>query len=127
MYPICYRFYQSYYVARIILKLRIYVQRLDLIRLRNRSKLVERSLFAIIDMLLEAKFITLYFIWRMDMIFTKKFQIFLQFFFFIFLYLIFSSYFCFIDLKRQLEHSSLRPDTSSFVLFCRQKIACQTI
>ena len=37
----------------------------DLIRLKNRSKLVEASLFAIIDLLLAAKFITLYFMWRM--------------------------------------------------------------
>ena len=36
----------------------------DLIRLRNRSKLVEGSLFAIIDLLLGAKFITLFYIWR---------------------------------------------------------------
>ena len=36
----------------------------DLIRLRNRSKLVERSLFAIIDLLQRAKSIVLYFIWR---------------------------------------------------------------
>ena len=36
----------------------------DLIRLRNRSKLVERSLFAIIDLLQGAKFFVLYFIWR---------------------------------------------------------------
>ena len=34
----------------------------DLIRLRNRSKLVEESLFAIIDLLLGANSITLYFV-----------------------------------------------------------------
>ena len=33
-------------------------------RLRNRSKLVEGSLFAIIGLLLGAKSITLFFIWR---------------------------------------------------------------
>ena len=36
----------------------------DLIRLINRSKLVERSLFAIIDLLQGTKSIFLYFIWR---------------------------------------------------------------
>ena len=36
----------------------------DLFRLRNRSKLVEGRLFAITDSLLGAKFINLYFIWR---------------------------------------------------------------
>ena len=35
----------------------------DFIRLRNCSKLVEGSLFTIISLLLEAKSITLYFIW----------------------------------------------------------------
>ena len=33
-------------------------------RLRNRSKLVEKSLFVMIDLLQGAKFILLYFIWR---------------------------------------------------------------
>ena len=41
-----------------------YISRYYLIRPRNRSKLVERSLFAIIDLLQGAKFIFLYFIWR---------------------------------------------------------------
>ena len=50
------------------------------------------------------------------MIFTKNLKKILQFFF-IFLHLIFSFYFCFIDLKRQSEHSGLRPDTSSLVIF----------
>ena len=36
----------------------------DLIRPRNRSKLVEGSLFAIIGLLIEVKFITLHFIRR---------------------------------------------------------------
>ena len=36
----------------------------DLIRLRNLSKLVEGILFAITDLLLEAKSIVLNFIWR---------------------------------------------------------------
>ena len=36
----------------------------DLNRLRNCSKLVERSLFAITDLLQGAKFILLYFKWR---------------------------------------------------------------
>ena len=50
--------------------------------------------------------------------FHKKFQsFFIINFFHCFLYLIFSSDFCFIDLKRQSEHSGLRPDTSSLVFF----------
>ena len=36
----------------------------ELNRLRSRSKLVERNLFARIDLLQGAKFIFLYFIWR---------------------------------------------------------------
>ena len=36
---------------------------------------------------------------------------------FIVLHLIVSCYYCFIDLKRQSEHSGLRPDTSSLVQF----------
>ena len=66
-------------------------------------------------LILGAKIITLYFIWRVGwMIFTqKKSQIFLQFFFSLyFLYLLFSCYFCSRDLKRQSEQSGLCPDTS---------------
>ena len=44
----------------------------DLIRLRNRSKLVDGSLFALIDLLPGAKYITLYFIWRVGDDFNKK-------------------------------------------------------
>ena len=44
----------------------------DLIRLRNRFKLLEGSLFAVIDLLLDAKFITLYFISRVGDDFHKK-------------------------------------------------------
>ena len=47
----------------------------DLIRLRNRSKLVEGNLFAIIDLLTRAKFITLHFAWRVGDDFYEKFQI----------------------------------------------------
>ena len=47
----------------------------DLIRLRNCSKLVYRSLFAIINLLQVAKSILLYFIWRVGDDFHKKFQI----------------------------------------------------
>ena len=53
------------------------------------------------------------------MIFTKNLNFFFKFFFhfiFFFLQLNFSSYFCFIDLKRQSEHSGLRHDTSSLVV-----------
>ena len=54
------------------------------------------------------------------MIFTKNLN-FLDFvkFFFLLLHLIFSSYSCFIDLKRQSEHSGLHPDTSSLVFFSK--------
>ena len=44
----------------------------DLIRLRNRCKLVERSLFAIIDLLQGAKTILLNFIWRVGGRFSLK-------------------------------------------------------
>ena len=47
----------------------------DLISHRNLSKLVEGSLFAIIDLLLGAKFIALYLIWRVGDDFHKKSQI----------------------------------------------------
>ena len=47
----------------------------NLIRLRNRCKLVKRSLFTIIDLLQEAKSILLYFIWRVGDDIHKKFQI----------------------------------------------------
>ena len=46
----------------------------DFIRLRNRFKLLEGSLFAVIDLLLDAKFITLYFISRVGDDFPKKNQ-----------------------------------------------------
>ena len=44
----------------------------DLTRLRNRSKSVERSLFAIIDLLQAAKSIVLYFLWRVGDDFHQK-------------------------------------------------------
>ena len=56
----------------------------ELISLRNRSKLVQGRLFAIIDLLLEAKFITLYFIWCVGgMIFTENSQVFSFYFLFL--------------------------------------------
>ena len=48
----------------------------DLARPRNRSKLVERSLFAIIDLLQGAKFILLYFKRRVVGLFSYKISIF---------------------------------------------------
>ena len=81
----------------------------DLIRHRNRSKLVQGSLYATTDLLIGAKLITWYVIWRVGGCFNKKSQTFL------FLHLNFSCYYCSIDLKRQSEHSGLRPDTSSLV------------
>ena len=47
--------------------------------------------------------------------FHKKFQILEKKIHFILLDLIFLCYYCSINLKRQLEHSRLRPDTSSLV------------
>ena len=44
----------------------------DLIRLKNRSKLAERSFFAIIDLFLGKKSITLYFMWRVVGKFSQK-------------------------------------------------------
>ena len=50
-------------------------------------------------------------------IFSQKISQFLEFFLnFTSLYLNFPCYYCSIYLKRQLEHSGLRPDTSSLVL-----------
>ena len=46
----------------------------DLIRLRNCSKLVEGSLFAIIDLLLAMKFVLMYIIGRVGDGFLKKYQ-----------------------------------------------------
>ena len=87
-----------------------------LIPLRNRSKLVERSLFSTIDLLQGAKsiFCTLNGVWGDD--FHKKFQI-LEFFSsirfneFNFLMLSLS-----VNPKKQSEHSGLRRDTSSLVV-----------
>ena len=46
----------------------------ELIRLRNRSKLVQGILYAIIDLLIGAKSGTLYFIWRVGDTFFYKIQ-----------------------------------------------------
>ena len=90
----------------------------DLIRLISRSKLVERSLFAIIDLLQGTKSIFLYFILRMGDDFHKKLISNLRkknsFHFISFNFLCY--YCCSINLKRQSEHSGLRPGTSSLVL-----------
>ena len=84
----------------------------DLIRLINRSKLVERNLFAIIDLLQWTKILFLYFILRVGGWFSQKNSNFRKNFHLIFL----CFYCCSINLKRQSEHSGLRPDTSSLVL-----------
>ena len=85
----------------------------SIIRLKNHSKLVEGSLFAIIDLLLGAKFINLYFIGRAGGYhFHKKSQIEKKNHFHL-LHSIFSRYYSSIDLMRQSKHSRLRPDTSS--------------
>ena len=47
----------------------------NLIRLRNRSKLIERSLYVIVDLLIGAKTILLYCIWRVGIVFITKIQI----------------------------------------------------
>ena len=74
----------------------------DLIRHRNRSKLVEKSLIAIIDLLQGAKY--KYFVVYMACGGT----------FSIFCY-IFSCYYCSIDLKMQSKHSGLHTGTRSLV------------
>ena len=80
----------------------------DLIRLINRSKLVERSLFAIIDLLQGTK--SLYGVLGDD--FQKNFQHLEKTFSFLFISLSFLRYYCCsINLKRQSEHSGLCPDT----------------
>ena len=99
----------------------------DLIHLRNSSKLVDGKIFAIIVLLLGAKSITLYFIWRVGGWFSKKISIWKK----IekrnekkrsFVTFNFSCYYCSINLKRQLEHVELRPDTSNHV-FRRNKFS----
>ena len=67
----------------------------DLSRLRNLSKLIEGSLFAVIDLLLGAKFLNLYFIWRVGDDFDKKAQF--KKILSVLLHLIFSCYYCSID------------------------------
>ena len=79
--------------------------------------MVQRSLFAITDLLQGTKSIflyTLYGVWGDD--FHKKFQILEKKIHFILFHLLFFMYYCCsINLKRQWEHSGLRPDTSSLV------------
>ena len=95
----------------------------DLFRLRNCSKLVERSLFAIIDLLQGAKSILLYLIGRVGgMIFIKNFK--LKKFHSILFHLIFLCYNCSINLKRLSEHSGLHPDTS--ILVCHKWFATRS-
>ena len=57
----------------------------DLINLGNQSKMIEKSLFAIFDLLLGAMSVNLYFSWRVGVNFFKKKTNFEDFFFFIFL------------------------------------------
>ena len=55
--------------------------------------------------------------------FHEKLQIFEKSFHSILFHLIFSGYYCSINLKRQSEHySGLRPDTSSLVLFSKRSL-----
>ena len=95
----------------------------DLIRLRKRSKLVERSLFAIIDLLHGAKSIVLilYGVWG-DNFHRNLFNFFFRkiFFSFHFIFLNFLCclcYNCSINVKRQSEISEFCRDTSSLVNF----------
>ena len=91
----------------------------DLIRIRNRSKLIQGSLYVIIGLLIRAKSITLYLIWRVGGCFPKKILIY-------FITFNFSCSCCSIDLKRQSEHSELRPNTSSFVFILLPHTLCKT-
>ena len=79
--------------------------------------MVERSLFAIIDLLQRTKSLFLYFKWRVGGWFSLKISNFRKKnFHFILFHLIFLCYYCCsINPKRQSEHSGLRPDTSSLV------------
>ena len=69
----------------------------------------ERSSFAV-DLLIGAKLITLYFVWRGGggVFLTKKTQIKKKSFL---VHLIFSCYYCSIDLEKQSEHSTLLKKT----------------
>ena len=60
-------------------------------------------------------FCTLYGVWGDD--FHKKFHILEKKIFFVLFHWFFKCYYCSINLKRQSEHSGLRPDTSSLVYF----------
>ena len=100
----------------------------ELFRLRNCSKLVKRSLFAIIGLLQGTKSILLFFVWRVGGWFSQKCSNFRKNFFFDFVifHWIFKCYYCSINFKRQSEHSGLRPDTSSLVHFSKMKIISYT-
>ena len=74
--------------------------------------MVEGSLFAIIDLLLSKKSITLCFKWGVGDDFTKNLNLKKNYF----LHLIFSCYYCSADLKRQSEHLGPRHDLSSLVV-----------
>ena len=91
----------------------------DLIRLINHSKLVERGLFVIIDLLQGTKSIFLYLIWRVGWWFSQKISNFGKIKFSLyFISFNFLCYYCWSkNLKRQSEPSGLRPDTSSLVVF----------
>ena len=57
------------------------------------------------------------------MIFAKNLKLKKNSFYFSYIQFFFSYYCCSIDLKRQSEHSGLRPDTSSLVSFVWKKFA----
>ena len=88
----------------------------DLTRLRNSSKLVVGLIFAVIDLLLWAKSITLYFIWHVGDELHKQCQIKKKLH-------VFSCYYCAIVLKRKSEHWGPRPDTSSLVSIYEQDVS----
>ena len=83
----------------------------DLINLINRSNLVKGRLFAINYLIIVAKSITLYLIWRVGgWFFIKELYLKKNSFYFI-KFNVFNHY-CSIDRKMQFEYSGLRPDTS---------------
>ena len=98
-FPICDHFLLSYCDLNIAIFANIghfkgrYMSRYkrvsDLFRHRNHSKLFEGSLFAIIDLLLLAKSIKLYSIWRVGDHFCKIFSLYIFFFHFFIAFKIF--------------------------------------
>ena len=88
-----------------------------LIRLISRSKLVERSLFAIIDLLQGAKFFLLYLygVWGDEFIKKSSLDFFFSFCFLSNLVFFMLLYYYSLIFKWQSEHAGRRPDTSSLV------------